>query len=298
MISLLKLTSALGVDRASGLVGAAGLNWPPSQAISLRQIGWSLGHPLAPAGLGLTWDLDVSGKPIIHPPDEQGIPPNRDITMLWSDPGIGQRKADHWVVSIRVTSTGQDIQGSPFALQSAGLSERFQTNNYSWIVTPLNDYGEGASSPEFHFSSVPNVPPPNPNPPPPTGGNLTLQVRISLPAIQQSITNAQWQISGPGAPTTPQAAKLTENGLVGELVLTLPPPPAGQPSVVYTILSTAAFHYDALTGPSGVTGAEDAQADLSQPAQIRWTGQAHTGLFGIRYDGFNNVFLYTFDGLI
>jgi hypothetical protein len=88
MINLRKLTSALGVDRASGLVRTAGLAWPAAQSISLRQLGWSLGHPLAPAGLGFTWDLDVSGKPLIHPSDEQDIPPNRDINMLWSDPGV------------------------------------------------------------------------------------------------------------------------------------------------------------------------------------------------------------------
>ena len=108
----------------------------------------------------------------------------------------------------------------------------------------------------------------------------------------------QWQIAGPGAPQAPQSAQVGPDGHEADVIVTLPQAPSGQPPVVYTIVSTAAFHYNALTGPSGVTGAEDTQVDLGTPAQIPWTGQGHTALFGIRYNGFNNSFTYTFDGLL
>jgi hypothetical protein len=300
-ISLRRFAGLVGSNTVSGMARGAGMTWPPPPAIFLRSLIATVGAPLQPDSLSLSWDLDVAGKPILHTPEAQAVPVNKDINFTWHDAGqAGVRRALSWQVPIKVAATGQDFVHSPFSVQNVpSFGIRFDTvSRYSWSVVPLNDFGQGSPSPVFTLQTTQVTgPPPPPPPPPPAKGTLTLRLTMGIPALKFSITKAQWQLTGPGAPATPQDSTITPDGHVAQFALPLPPP-SGQSSVLYTIRGTVAFHYEALTGPSGVTGAEDSEVSLNQPAPISWTGQSLVALFSLKYDGFNNVFVFAFDGPI
>jgi hypothetical protein len=176
----------LSVRHFAELVGRASLGDVAAKLglkdrpLSTRDMIGRFGPPLAPI-LNLSWLVGGFPKhPVEHPPDSHDVPVNIEggVTLEWRDPGRGlQRTATRWEVHFKQGNEAEKILGldSP----SVGFDLRFSTV-CSWSVVPENEFGIGASSPTFLFTTArdPSRPPPPPPPPPPQ--NLVGISKLSL----------------------------------------------------------------------------------------------------------------------
>jgi hypothetical protein len=122
---------------------------------------------------------------------------------------------------------------------------------------------------------------------------------MALFGQQRSLTTVAMAIVGPGVPAGTVPFQFSADRSTATASLALPPPPSGQGSVPFTIRATVAFHYDGLINPNtgSISGPEDTTVELAAPVTIPWTGQSHSAQFAINYNGFDNVFIMTFEGL-
>jgi hypothetical protein len=283
-LSVRRFGQLIGATTVSGMAQKLGIEPRP---LSVRDMILRFGLPLQPTHLRISWlEGNFPQHPVDHPPDSNNVPVQA-ATFEWDDPGKGsQRAATAWTFHIK--SQGQE-KTIGTVIPSVGMAFDFATVS-SWNVVPENVFGQGLSSPVFSFKT--ETPPPPPPPPLPQTKTLTLQVSLSLPAFKQSITEAQWLISGPGAPQAPINSPV--GGPISQVAVPLPTP---QGSASYTVRSSVAFAYDGLVRNNGTSGPENSQVDLSQPTPLPWTGQSRVARFSITYDSFNNVFIMAFDGL-
>jgi hypothetical protein len=287
-ISLIQYARILGSTTVIGMAGKVGLT-PPPPPISVRNLVDAAGQiilPLAPVDL-----RPQNGA--------SGVSNNPDI--FFRDPGADTPAA---AVQFEFTVTQNNIAIDPKHELSGPRAlfthaPKSAPPGMKWIsplppgevtlkVSGLNKAGKKGPTSTSTFIVVGT-----PTPPTPQTKTLTLQVTLSLPAFTQSILEAKWFISGPGAPQA--AINSPIGGPSSQVAIPLPTP---QGSATYVIRSAVAFKYDSLVRNNGISGAEDSQVDLSQPTSLPWTGQSRIALFSITYDSFNNVFIMAFDGLL
>jgi hypothetical protein len=291
MASVRRVLAALGETRVSELVVGTRRPWPPPPGLSLRDLIVEVAGPSTPEELWLDWDVDVAGRLIHHGPSDQAVPVDVGIGFNWRDPGASTaRQAAAFVVD--VTHAAGPVAGSPFTTELPDrLSLSFdRPDRFTWVVRARNDVGESPPTTANTFQTVAKAaPPPPPPPPPPTPAVVTIRLGLDLPANEQSITSAAFQLVGPGAPTTPAVAVIQPDRRSAVATIALPPP-AGGGLARYQLTGQCAFHYSGLTGPSGVTGPEDTEAEFAQPVPVSWTGHAMTLLVGLRYELTTNAF--------
>jgi hypothetical protein len=116
-----------------------------------------------------------------------------------------------------------------------------------------------------------------------------MQAVVSLPADSQSITQAAWSVSGPGAPTT--AINAIVSGATAQGSAQLPAKPG-----VYVIQGKVAFSYTGLVQANGGFSSDSTETQ-SAPVQINWSGKSAVARFAVVYDELNNIFVMKFDGL-
>jgi hypothetical protein len=159
-------------------------------------------------------------------------------------------------------------------------------------VVGKNAAGDGPQSSSVFTVQQSPQPQPPPQPPPvpqPSSGTLTIQAVVSLPADSQSITQAAWSVSGPGAPTTVINGNVS--GATAQGSAQLPAKPG-----VYVIQGKVAFSYQGLVQANGGFSSDSTETQ-SAPVQINWSGKSAVARFAVVYDEFNNVFIMKFDGL-
>lgn len=289
--SLIKFAGILGSNTVVGMAQKLGLSRPPPR-ISVRDL-FDLAQrtilPFAPVDLQpVNGAIGVSNTPDIFFRD-----PMTDTPVAAAQ--FGYRVTQNNVA----IDPGHQLSGLQ-ALFSHG--PRSAPPGLKWIsplppgpvtleVFGLNKARQPGATSRSTFTVAGSLP--IPHPPQPTTGTLTIRVGINLGAQRQSITQAPFIITGPGAPTTPVPGQLGPGALSAQIVVPLPNPPQGQSSVLYTLFSTVAFHFEGLINPNSgtISGAEDAQVDLDLATSIVWTGQNRVAQYVITFDGFNNVFL-------
>lgn len=297
-ISLIKFARLVGANNVIGMAQTLGQSM--TSPISVRDLVESFGPPLQPTNLRLFWDLNVAGQIIYHSPSEHDVPSNKTIEFSWDDPAtLPVRKATRYEIRVNNANTGQPFLTSPFPVlaHTAWGSGAFAAGTrYSWSVVPINDFGQGPPSLEYTFQTAQAPAPSHP----PATGQLTIRVSLSGFGQQRSITSIGMSMAGPGAPTGLIPFQISQDRLTGTAVVSLPTPAQGSNAVPYVVRATVAFHYNGLINPNSgsISGAEDTSVSLGSPVTILWTGPNRAAIFSIQYDGPNNVFTMTFDGLV
>lgn len=279
--SLIQYARLLGSNTLLGMAEKVGLT-PPPPPISVRNL------------IDLAGRIILPFAPVDLQPQNGASGLSKDPNLLFRDPGAGT-PAQAFQFEFALTQnnillnspplTGGSSVSSPLVPPGVKWGFPLPPGKVTLTVSGRNKAGRGpVSTSTFTVSSPP--------PPPPPTKTLTLQVTLSLPAFTQSITEAKWSLSGPGAPQAPINSTIT--GSVSQVAIPLPTP---QSSASYTVLSSVAFAYDGLVRNNGISGPENSQVDLSLPTSIPWTGQSRVARFSITYDSFKNVFIMAFAGL-
>jgi hypothetical protein len=253
----------------------------------------------------LTIDVGVVSTPLapvdLFPPNGSFLATSRPI-LSFRDPGVGT-PAEVTDLDYVVTQNGtivgpaETVKG-PLSIAvtaaPADLTWPFGIPNGTAVLTVVGKNAAGAgpsSSSVFTVQESPQPQPP-PQPPPvpqPAPGTLTMQAVVSLPADSQSITQAAWSVSGPGAPTT--AINAIVSGATAQGSAQLPAKPG-----VYVIQGKVAFSYTGLVQANGGFSSDSTETQ-SAPVQINWSGKSAVARFAVVYDELNNIFVMKFDGL-
>ena len=151
----------LGANTVTGVAAKFGLQRP----FSVRDMVNTYGSPLQPTNLRINW----SGAD--HPPNSTNVPIRAGLVVFeWDDPGIGTVREAACILHFQFKGTSLDAGRvkSPTQFQgNIGVNNIDYNTAYSWQLTPVNEFGQGPSSPAFTFVTEAEPAPPPPPPPPP-----------------------------------------------------------------------------------------------------------------------------------
>jgi hypothetical protein len=289
MDSLNQIAQLLGSNTVIGMAQKVGLT-PPPPSISVRNL-INLADPPLPLA------------PVDLQPNNGARSVSNDPLIFFRDPGAGTRKAAGQFEFVLLHNGV--MLGSPPATGATSISSPVTPFKIGFFTLPpgqitLSVGGRNRTGVGPFSTSTFMVISPTPTPTPtPAHGTLTIRVVIAPFGLQRRIKTVAMVITGPGVPATPIPFQLSQDLSTATALVPLPSPPSGQSAVQYVISATVTFHFNGLINPNSgsISGEEDAEVILSAPTGISWTGQNRLALFSVHFDGFNNVFLMTFEGL-